>query len=233
MPAMELAVELRSTVSLLGRFPALAGVDLDVAVGHIVLAQGPNGAGKTSLLRTCAGLLPIASGTATVLGCDLVADRATVRPLVGLLGHATSLYDDLTVLDNVRFWARAAGVGAADATAALDRVGLVERLRSLPVHRLSTGQRRRASLAAMIVRRPRLWLLDEPHAGLDQAGRDLIDELVESAAVAGATVIFASHELDRAVAVADRVVTITGGVVSHEAAGGRPTAVTIGASDVS
>lgn len=225
-------MELRSTVSLLGRFPALAGVDLDVAVGEIVLAQGPNGAGKTSLLRTCAGLMPIASGTAMVLGCDLVADRTRVRPLVGLLSHATALYDELTVLDNVRFWARAGGIDASEADAALDRVGLVDRLRQLPVMGLSTGQRRRASLAALVVRRPRLWLLDEPHAGLDQQGRDLIDELVTSAAASGATVMFASHELDRAVAVADRVVTIVGGVVAHEAPGRRQVEQ-VGAGDAS
>ena len=236
---MEPAVHLRSTVSLLGRFPALAGIDLDVAVGEIVLAQGPNGAGKTSLLRTCAGLLPIASGTATVLGCDLVADRATVRPLVGLLGHSTSLYDDLTVTDNVRFWARAGGIDPSEADAAMDRVGLAGRLRDLAVHRLSTGQRRRASLAAMVVRRPRLWLLDEPHAGLDQDGRDLIDDLIGTASEAGATVLFASHELDRAIAVADRVITITGGVVTDDGVGGRQTAAAaaaaaeIGRSDAS
>lgn len=82
---MEPAVHLRSTVSLLGRFPALAGVDLDVARGEIVLCKGPNGAGKTTLLRTCAGLVPVASGEAVVLGHDLTKDRITIRPRVGLL----------------------------------------------------------------------------------------------------------------------------------------------------
>ena len=106
---MACAIRLRSAVALLGGFPVLAGVDLDVAEGEIVLLQGPNGAGKTSLLRACAGLIPIVSGTVDVLGHDLVADRRSVRRKIGLLGHSTSLYDDLTVEDNVNFAVRAAG----------------------------------------------------------------------------------------------------------------------------
>jgi len=130
---MEPVVHLRSTVALLGRFPALTGVDLDVEAGEIVLITGPNGAGKTTLLRCCAGLVAVTSGTARVLGVDLVVDRRAVRPMVGLLGHSTGLYDELTVADNLRFWARVAGLSAADATAAMDRVGIVSRLRDVAV----------------------------------------------------------------------------------------------------
>src|SRR3954451_19882520 len=101
---MEPIVHFRGAVSLLGRFPALAGVDLDVERGEIVLLQGPNGAGKTTLLRACAGLVPVTTGTAIVLGHDLTVDRRSVRSRVGLLAHATGLYDDLTVGDNVTFW---------------------------------------------------------------------------------------------------------------------------------
>src|ERR1043165_6548437 len=106
---MEPVVHFRAAVSLLGRFPALAGVDLDVQRGSITLVHGPNGAGKTTLLRTCAGLIPVVEGEAVVLGHDLRDrhERHDVRRRVGLLGHATTLYDDLTVADNVRFWARA------------------------------------------------------------------------------------------------------------------------------
>src|SRR5689334_2559044 len=101
---MQPVIHLRSAVSLLGRFPALAGVDLDVDHGEIVLLQGPNGAGKTTLLKACSGLVPVTSGTAVVLGYDLTTDRRSVRARIGLLSHATGLYDDLTVEDNVRFW---------------------------------------------------------------------------------------------------------------------------------
>jgi heme ABC exporter ATP-binding subunit CcmA len=218
---MEPVVHLRGAVTLLGRFPALAGVDLDVAAGEIVLLRGPNGAGKTTLLRLCAGLLPLERGTATVLGHDLT-DRSSVRHLrrrVGLLGHATGLYDELTVGDNVRFWGRAAGAEPADIAGALALLDLDGRLQDLPVVRLSAGQRRRTSIACLLARRPELWLLDEPHAGLDPAGRDLVDDVVRRAVSTGATVLLSSHELDRAEALAERIVTVAGGTVTVPGSG--------------
>ncbi|HEV8296302.1 MAG TPA: heme ABC exporter ATP-binding protein CcmA [Acidimicrobiales bacterium] len=213
-------VHLRAAVALLGRFPALAGVDLDVEAGEVVLLQGPNGAGKTTLLRLCAGLLALESGEGAVLDHDLRRDRRALRREVGLIGHATFLYDELTVVENVRFWAQAAGATVADADAAIARLEIDARVRDIAVSRLSAGQRRRASIAAMVARRPRLWLLDEPHAGLDQAGRDVVDGLVHDAAAAGATVLIASHELERARTIAPRVVTIAGGIVHDDVRGG-------------
>lgn len=210
---MEPAVDLRGAVALVGRFPALAGADLTVDRGEVVLLQGPNGAGKTTLLRCCAGLVPVVDGEARVLGVDVRADARPVRHRVGLLAHATGLYDDLTVEDNVRFWGRAAGASTEEEEAALERLDLAGRLRTVPVARLSAGQRRRTSLAVLLARRPELWLLDEPHAGLDQAGRDLVDGLIRDAATAGATVLLSSHELERAAAVADRQVEVVGGQV--------------------
>ena len=210
-------VDLRGAVALLGNFPALAGVDLTVEPGEIVLVRGPNGAGKTTLLRLCAGLVRPEAGTVEVLGHDLVHERRSVRRRVALLGHTTGLYDDLTVVQNVHFWARAAGMSAGEATdrvgVAMVRLGVAERLFGQPVHTLSAGQRRRASLAALVVRRPELWLLDEPHAGLDQAGRDVVDILIGDAVASGATVLVSSHELDRVAVLGPRVVTIAGGVV--------------------
>src|SRR5438445_9604713 len=174
---MTAAVRSRSAVSLLGRFPVLAGVDLDVARGEVVLFQGPNGAGKTTLLRACAGLVAIASGEAEVLGHDLRRDRRAVRRQVALLGHTGSLYDDLTVADNLRFAARAVGADVRVAEDAMVRLALDGRLRHVTVARLSAGQRRRASIAALLAPRAELWLPDGPHAGLDTGGRGLMDAL--------------------------------------------------------
>ena len=215
---MTAAVRFRSAVSLLGRFPALAGVDLEVARGDVVLIQGPNGAGKTTLLRACAGLVGILDGEAVVLGHDLRHDRRAVRRQVALLGHTSSLYEDLTVADNLRFAARAVGADARTADDALVRLGLDGRLRDVAVAKLSAGQRRRADIATLLARRAELWLLDEPHAGLDAGGRDLLDELVREAVAGGATVLFASHELDRARALAHHVVGMVGGQIHPGAA---------------
>jgi heme ABC exporter ATP-binding subunit CcmA len=206
-------VSLAGAVSLLGRFPALAGADLEITAGEIVLLEGPNGAGKSTLLRLCAGLAPLHQGRGQVLGHDLSkrASRRALRRHVGLLGHATALYDELTVEQNVRFWARANGATEAEIEPALDALGLAGRLRSVPVAGLSAGQRRRTSMAVLVCRRPTLWLLDEPHAGLDRAGRDLIDDLARRAVAAGASVILASHEADRAAGIATMRVGVVGG----------------------
>jgi len=207
------AIHLQGVVALLGGFPALAGIDLEVAPGELVLLRGANGAGKTTLLRVCAGLVSVAQGRARVLGVDLVADRRVVGHQGALLGHGAGLYDDLTVAENVRFWARAAGAGRGDAEEAMARFGVDGRLAQVPTHRLSAGQRRRAALACLAGRRPRLWLLDEPHAALDSAGRALVDQLVADATAAGQAVLVATHEPDGPGALPARVVTIGGGVV--------------------
>jgi ABC-type multidrug transport system ATPase subunit len=199
---------------MLGRFPALAGADLDVETGEIVLLSGPNGAGKTTLLRLCAGLLPLRSGEAEVLGVDLKVDRRSARPALALVGHETFCYDDLTVVENVRFAARANGRRAEEGEAAMLRVGL-ERCAKVAHGRLSQGQRRRLSLAIALARGPRLLLLDEPHAGLDEDGRAVLEDVVREAPARGVTVLIASHELDLARQLATREVRVVAGLV-HE-----------------
>ena len=151
-------VHLSNAVAVLGQFPVLAGVNLTVNRGEIVLLQGPNGAGKTSLLRLCAGLLPLARGEAVLLGCDLRTQREAVRSRVGLLGHANGLYADLTVAENVRFWGATVGASKPEVQAALQRMGLAQRLTDVAVSRLSAGQKRRTALACLIARRAELWL---------------------------------------------------------------------------
>ncbi len=212
-------VQLVDVVAVLDRFPALAGATLTVERGEIVLLQGPNGAGKTTLLRLCAGLLPPARGTAKVLGLDLADHRQTVRSRVGLLGHSNGLYTDLTVDENVTFWGATVTATPIEISAALERMGLAGRLGGVPVRKLSAGQRRRTALACLIARRAELWLLDEPHAGLDAAGRDELDTVLRAATAVGATMIVASHELDRAGALATRVVEVVGGQIRGQSSG--------------
>jgi ABC-2 type transport system ATP-binding protein len=210
---MVLAVRLRSAVVLAGRYPLLAGVDLDVRAGEVVVVRGANGAGKTSLLRAMAGLVPLAEGDATVLGLEPWRDVRALRRLVGLLGHRNGLYDDLTAQENVRFAVRAAGLSSALVPEALATMGLTGRLARLPASKLSAGQRRRVALASLIARQPRLWLLDEPHAGLDSEFRAVLDDLLRSEVAQGATVVLASHEVGGGGALADRFIAMAGGTV--------------------
>ena len=211
---MSLVVRLRSVVCLLGRFPALAGADLDVARGEILLVTGPNGSGKTTLLRLLAGLIAPYSGEAEVRGHDLFTDRPGARRGLALVGHETYCYDDLTTRENLRFFARAAGrpASAIEIDAVLDRVAMQPA--ADVVHRgLSAGQRRRLALAVALVRDPELLLLDEPHAGLDATGRAVLAEAVVAAPGEGRTVVMVSHEVEVARPLATREVRVDGGQI--------------------
>lgn len=218
---MDPVVLLRAAVATPGRFPALAGVDLELAEGEVVVLDGANGAGKTSVLRLCAGLLPLSGGHGRVLGHDLARDATAVRRSVGLLGHVPALYDELTVAENVRFALRASGAGLGRMDSALERLGLTGRLARTGAGRLSAGQRRRVALAVVVARAPRLWLLDEPHAGLDADARRLLGELLGEALAGGSSALLASHEPEEVVPLADRIVTLAGGRATSSRRGTR------------
>ena len=145
-----------------------------------------------------------------MLDYDLAEDREGARPAIGLFGHQTFCYDDLTVRENLRFAAKAVRKPVEAADAALERVGL--RAQAGVEHaRLSAGQRRRLALAVALAREPRLLLLDEPHAGLDAEGREVLDAVVRAAPANGCTVLLASHELDIGRALAGREAVVAGG----------------------
>ena len=207
---MPLVVRLRSAVCLIGRFPALAGVDLDVAPGETVLLSGGNGAGKTTLLRLVAGLLPLHQGEGEVLGVDLTEDRRSHRSRIAFVAQETGCYEDLTVRANLRFATPAAGGDEARVDEALEALEL-GRLADVRHGKLSTGQRRRLALAVGIARRPDLYLLDEPHAGLDAPGRAYLDQVLVQAADEGRSVVIASHELELVRPFATREVVLTNG----------------------
>lgn len=215
LPDTNTVVSLHNAVAVLGQFPALAGASLTVQRGEIVLLRGPNGAGKTTLLRLCAGLVPLVRGTGHILGLDLGTQRESVRRHIGLLGHQNGLYLDLTVGENIRFWGATVGATDSEIAAAMERLGVTGRVADLSVRKLSAGQKRRTALACIVARRAQLWLLDEPHAGLDAAARDELDATLREAATSGATIIVASHELDRAGSLSTRTVDVIAGQI-HE-----------------
>jgi ABC-type multidrug transport system ATPase subunit len=152
----------------------------------------------------------------------LAVDRRSIRRSLAFVGHETFCYDDLTVLENIRFATKAAGKPAADGESAIEQVALT-RVAGVAHGRLSQGQRRRVSLAIAIARDPRLLLLDEPHAGLDEQGRAVLDTVVRGAHAEGRTVLIASHELELARQLATREVRVVAGRVQERprAAGSR------------
>ena len=200
----------------LGQFPALAGATMNIQRGEVVLIKGPNGAGKSTLLRLCAGLLPMRSGTGTVLNFDLSAQRMELRAHIGLLGHRTGLYPDLTVSENLKFWASAYGANKTEVDKAMAFLGLNDRLGSVQVHNLSEGQRRRTSFALLLIKRPSIWLLDEPYAGLDSDGRELVNSSILQASELGTTVLIASHEIDKIGSSQERTLLVKGGRIVND-----------------
>lgn len=206
-------IDFVDAVAVYNDYPALAGVTFSVERQEIVLLQGPNGAGKTTLLRACAGLIPIVRGSAHVLGVDIATDRGSIRERVGLLGHQNGLFAELTITENVDFWSTVVGASRVEREAAMQRMAIDGKLANRRVSDLSAGQKRRCALACLVVRRAEIWLLDEPHAGLDAKGRDEIDLILREAASAGATIIVASHEVERALQLASRTVALVAGHV--------------------
>jgi len=210
-------VTLRDAVVLLNDFPLLSGVTLDVPVATLTVVTGPNGAGKTSLLRLLGGLVRLSSGTGAVAGVDLAsADLRELRRRVGWLGHEGSFYDDLSARENLVFAARALERPLDLIDPALDRVGLTRRATS-PARRLSAGQRRRLGLAWLLVRRPQIWLLDEPYASLDDEGREFFDRLIGDVVDAGATVLVSAHDPLRGMHLRPRSICLAGGRLAGDA----------------
>jgi heme exporter protein A len=203
------AIRLDAVTRVFGVNAALVRADLDLARGETLLVRGPNGAGKTTLLRVIATALSPTYGRGTVLGFDLVAGREEIRRRTELVGHRARLYEELTARENLRFTCALYGLDPGGPPAALERVGL-SAVADQPAGSLSQGMRQRVALARAVLRRPDLLLLDDPLAGLDAMGRDVLTDEIAAARSQGRTVILTTHE-PGAAALATRVVHMEGG----------------------
>jgi heme ABC exporter ATP-binding subunit CcmA len=199
--------------------PVLRGVDLTVHAKERVALLGANGAGKTTLLRILACLIKPDGGSAQVDDLDCQYDAQLIRHLVGFVGHQPYLYEELTALENLLFFARMYGIARAHerALGLLQRVGLEHRQKER-VSTLSRGQVQRLAWARALLHQPRLLLLDEPDTGLDQAGHALVDALLNEHAQSGGGALFTTHQLERALALGDRVVLLSRGRIVYERA---------------
>jgi heme ABC exporter ATP-binding subunit CcmA len=193
----------------------LDGVSIDVQAGESLALLGANGAGKTTLLRTIATLSRPSAGAVAVAGHDSVREAEVVRRQIGYVGHGSHLYEDLTAAENIRFWAALAGT-SVDGEAALNALAAVE-LEAVAgdrVRTFSAGMKRRLSLARLLLARPRVLLLDEPFAGLDQRAAKWLEEHLLARKVDGAAIVMSTHSFGRALGVADRVAILAEGRVA-------------------
>jgi ABC-2 type transport system ATP-binding protein len=193
---METAIEVRDLVVQRGRNRVLDGLNCAIPPGSVTGLLGPSGSGKTTLMRAIVGVQVVKSGTVTVLGEP--AGTAALRPRIGYLTQAPSVYADLTVRENARYFASLyRGITKADADEAVANVGLADAAGQL-VGTLSGGQRARASLACALVSRPAVLVLDEPTVGQDPVLRDELWHRFRAMAADGTTVLVSSHVMDEA-----------------------------------
>nr|WP_156040288.1 ABC transporter ATP-binding protein [Alicyclobacillus macrosporangiidus] len=210
------AISLQGVRKSYGANLALADVTLTVRRGTCFGLLGPNGAGKSTAMKILCGVLKPDAGQVSVLGLDVARDPVAARRLVGYVPQDITLYESLTAVDNLRFFGGLYGLrGAALANhvqEALRRVGLASRARDR-VGTYSGGMKRRLNIAAALLHRPQLLILDEPTVGVDPQSRNHILELIRGLRADGVTVVYATHYMEEAEAVCDDVAILDHGRV--------------------
>jgi heme ABC exporter ATP-binding subunit CcmA len=200
-----------------GRKEVLKGVDLTLENGKMMAILGPNGTGKTTLLRVIATLTPADKGQVLIDGNDIREDPVEARRAIGAVMHAPLVYDELTVIENLRFFHSMAGLPSSEfasrADAILEDLGLGLR-RSDMSSTLSMGMRRRLSIARALITSPRLLLLDEPFSGLDLKSVDLLTNVLRREKEGCGGGLLVTHDLELAASISDLGVVLDGGAVT-------------------
>jgi daunorubicin resistance ABC transporter ATP-binding subunit len=214
MTSPELTVVTDGLTKHFGDLVAVDHVSLEVESGSVFSLLGPNGAGKTTMVRILATLSQPTSGTAIVCGHDVVREADAVRSAISMTGQFAALEDNLTARENLLLMARLRGYGKAAASRLVD--SLIDRFdigefRDKLIKAVSGGQRRRVDLAASLVVRPQLLVLDEPTAGLDPRSRQVVWSTVRDLVDEGVTVLLTTQYLEEADALADDIVLIDHG----------------------
>ena len=197
--------------------PVLHDLDLRVDWGEIFVLFGANGSGKTTLIRSLATLARFDSGLVQIGGKDLRTNAVSLRRSIGVLTHQTFLYDDLTAYENLRFYGRMFRVPELETRIrnVAGQMG-VHRLLHKRVRTLSHGMQKRISLARAVLHDPPILLLDEPETGLDQEALVLLDGLLAGEDKARRATIMTTHNLDRGLALGDRVAILADGRIAYQ-----------------
>jgi ABC-2 type transport system ATP-binding protein len=196
-----LPLEVNGLTKKFGDFTAVDHVSFSVQPGEVFGYLGPNGSGKTTTIRMLCGLLTPTEGAASIMGVDVFKTPEQIKPLIGYMSQKFSLYDDLTVLENLQFYSGVYGVPESEEKKRIDEIlhlaGLEKRTSSLTVE-LSGGWRQRLALGCALVHSPRLLFLDEPTSGVDPVARRIFWDLIYEMASKGTTIFITTHYMDEA-----------------------------------
>ena len=214
------AIQAEGVAKTYGRFSALRGVSMTLEAGAFLTLFGANGAGKTTFLKIVATLARPTRGRLRVGGFDAAERPEEVRRRIGFLSHNTGVYRDLTPLENLRFYSRLYGRDDGDPAleALLERVGLEDR-RHDAVRTFSRGLLQRVGLARVMLHRPALLLLDEPHTGLDARAVAILNAMLDEAVAQGRTVVLTTHDLELGLRAATRVEILDRGRIVYSGSG--------------
>jgi heme exporter protein A len=211
------AIELQGLTKSFGAHHVLRGIDLKVSAGERLAIFGPNGAGKTTLIKIVATLIRPSSGTVLINGTSIRDKPEQIRSRLGVMGHQTFLYDNLTVYDNLKFYGSMYGVNNLDRTVreVIARVELESRLYDR-VGTLSRGMQQRVSLARAIIHSPSILFLDEPEAGLDPHSVNILQGILNNSGNERSTVLFTSHNIERGLELCDRLAILSEGKIVYQ-----------------
>ncbi len=222
MPMDGLAIDAAHLSRRYGRRWALVDVSFQLRRGAVMMVAGRNGSGKTTLLRILSTAIRPDGGQATVGGYDIGRQREEIRRETALLAHSSYLYESLTARENLDIVARFCVAPPPSAANVLERVGLADRAED-PVLTFSAGMRKRLSFARVLLQTPTIAFLDEPYGQLDPEGFELVEDVVAELKRGGATVLIATHQIDRVERFADVSITLEKGRVLSTTDNRQPT----------
>jgi len=212
-----MVIEVKGVTKVFGRKLILKGIDFAVKEGESLTILGPNGAGKTTLIKLLATLLKPSSGSIRIAGFDIRDSSMQIRRSIGVVGHQTYLYDELTAYENLKFYGNMYDVPNLDERIhhIISEIGLETRLHDR-VSTLSRGMQQRLSIARATIHNPPIILLDEPETGLDQHASKMLVEILDALYSNKRTVVMATHNMERGLEIGNHVMILSEGKIAYE-----------------